>query len=65
MFPSDEKMTVLEMVRPAATKLGLETPLELWGFFVKQVRMGCMSRMGVLAHVCVRPQRPHCYKQDT
>ncbi len=38
MFPTDERMAVMEMVRPAASKKGLETPLELWGFFVQQVR---------------------------
>ena len=42
---------VLEMVRPMAAKLGLETPLELWGFFVKQCRsylhiVLCMSPIG-------------------
>ena len=39
------------MVRPQASKLGLETPLELWGFFVKQCRyymhiVLCMSPIG-------------------
>ena len=39
------------MVRPSASKLGLETPLELWGFFVKQCRsflhiVLCMSPIG-------------------
>lgn len=29
---------VMEMVRPLATKQGLETPLELWGFFVTQCK---------------------------
>lgn len=28
----------MELVRPLASKQGLETPLELWGFFVDQVR---------------------------
>lgn len=37
MFPQDERMTILEAVRPDASKLGLETPVELWGFFVQQV----------------------------
>eukprot|EP00955_Chlamydomonas_euryale_P034508 349803-Chlamydomonas_euryale.AAC.1 len=51
MFPQDERMQVMEMVRPAASKLGLETPLELWGFFVKQCRsylhvVLCMSPIG-------------------
>ena len=42
---------VLELVRPLAAKQGLETPLELWGFFVKQCRsflhiVLCMSPIG-------------------
>ena len=41
----------MELVRPNAAKLGLETPLELWGFFVKQCRaylhvVLCMSPIG-------------------
>ena len=51
MFPTDEKMQILEMVRPRASKLGLETPLEMWGFFVRQCRsflhiVLCMSPIG-------------------
>ncbi len=38
---------VLEMVRPAASKFGLETPLELWGFFVQQVRGLCAWAEGL------------------
>lgn len=30
-------MQVMEAVRPAAAKQGLETPVELWGYFVQQV----------------------------
>ena len=40
---------VLEMVRPAASKLGLESPVELWGFFVQQ----CKQRLHVL--LCLSP----------
>jgi dynein heavy chain len=44
-------MAVLEAVRPAAAKRGLETPLELWGYFVEQCRerlhvVLCMSPIG-------------------
>jgi len=51
MFPMDEKLGIMEAVRPAATKLGLETQLELWGFFVAQVKtylhvIFCMSPIG-------------------
>lgn len=51
MFPQDERMQIMELVRPAAAKLGLETPLELWGFFVRQCRaclhvVLCMSPIG-------------------
>ena len=39
------------MVRPAASKRGLETPVELWGYFVEQCRQRlhvvlCMSPIG-------------------
>lgn len=49
--PQDERMAVLEAVRPAAAKRGLETPLELWGYFVEQCRerlhvVLCMSPIG-------------------
>ncbi|KAK9828903.1 hypothetical protein WJX72_002692 [[Myrmecia] bisecta] len=44
MFPSDEKMQVLEMVRPAAAKAGLESPMELWNFFIAQ----CRARLHVV-----------------
>ena len=51
MFPNDEKMAVLEMVRPAATKLGLESQLELWSFFTQRCKemlhiCFCMSPIG-------------------
>ncbi|KAJ9535032.1 hypothetical protein QJQ45_029705, partial [Haematococcus lacustris] len=51
MFPSDERMVVMEAVRPRAAKLGLETPLELWGYFTAQCRtflhvVLCMSPIG-------------------
>ena len=29
---------ILEAVRPAAAQKGLETPLELWGFFIARTR---------------------------
>ncbi|KAI8468854.1 MAG: dynein heavy chain 8 [Monoraphidium minutum] len=38
MFPQDERIAILEAVRPAAAKRGLETPLELWSYFVSQTR---------------------------
>lgn len=42
---------VMEMVRPRAAKRGLETPLELWGFFVEACRRNlhiclCFSPIG-------------------
>ncbi len=37
------------MVRPAASKLGLESPVELWGFFVQQ----CKQRLHVV--LCLSP----------
>jgi len=51
MFPSDERMAILEAVRPEASKQGLETPVELWGFFVQQCRtylhvVWCSSPIG-------------------
>ncbi|KAL3142804.1 hypothetical protein ABBQ38_003103 [Trebouxia sp. C0009 RCD-2024] len=58
MFPTDEKMQaylssasalVLEMVRPAASKLGLESPVEVWGYFVQQ----CKQRLHVV--LCLSP----------
>ena len=44
-------LQVLEMVRPAASRRGLETPVELWGYFVEQCRQRlhvvlCMSPIG-------------------
>ena len=41
----------MELVRPRATKRGLETPLELWGFFVEACRRNlhivlCFSPIG-------------------
>ena len=44
-------LQVLEMVRSAASKRGLETPVELWGYFVEQCRQRlhvvlCMSPIG-------------------
>lgn len=38
MFPMDERLQVMEQVRPRASKLGLDTPLELWAFFVSECR---------------------------
>jgi dynein heavy chain, axonemal len=35
---------IMEMVRPAAATRGLETPAELWAFFVKQ----CQQNLHVL-----------------
>lgn len=51
MFPADEKMGILEAVRPHASKKGLETPLELWGFFTDACRQNlhvvlCLSPIG-------------------
>ncbi|KXZ55711.1 DHC8 protein [Gonium pectorale] len=51
MFPQDERMTIMEAVRPRAAKRGLETPLELWGFFVETCRRNlhvvlCFSPIG-------------------
>eukprot|EP00983_Pelagomonas_calceolata_P100998 1158641-Pelagomonas_calceolata.AAC.2 len=48
MFPSDERMAILEAVRPEASKQGLETPVELWGFFVQQV---CIHGIGMQGSV--------------
>ena len=31
-------MQIMEAVRPRASKKGLETPLELWGFFVAECK---------------------------
>ena len=42
-------MQILEMVRPAASKLGLESPVELWGFFTQQ----CKQRLHVV--LCFSP----------
>ncbi|KAK3267509.1 hypothetical protein CYMTET_23939 [Cymbomonas tetramitiformis] len=40
MFPNDEKMQVIETVRPIAAKLGLqlETQMELWSFFTQRCK---------------------------
>ena len=51
MFPNDEKMAVLEMVRQPAAKLGLESQLELWSFFTQRCKemlhiCFCMSPIG-------------------
>ncbi|KAG2501733.1 hypothetical protein HYH03_000233 [Edaphochlamys debaryana] len=51
MFPQDERMTIMEAVRPRAAKRNLETPLELWGFFVETCRRNlhvvlCFSPIG-------------------
>lgn len=51
MFAADEKMQILEAVRPAAAQMGLESPLQLWSFFVQQCRRNlhvvlCMSPVG-------------------
>lgn len=51
MFPSDEKMQILELVRTAAAKHGLESPDERWAFFAEQCRQKlhvvlCMSPIG-------------------
>jgi hypothetical protein len=62
MFPQGERMQILEAVRPAAAKLGLESPLQLWGFFVAACRRNlhvvlCMSPIGDACrcvHMCVR-----------
>lgn len=40
---------VLEMVRPAASKLGLESTVEVWGYFVQQ----CKQRLHVV--LCLSP----------
>ena len=51
MFPAEEKMAILELVRPKASKKGLESPLELWGFFADMCKQNlhvvfCMSPIG-------------------
>ncbi|GLC47993.1 hypothetical protein PLESTB_000047400 [Pleodorina starrii] len=51
MFPQDERMQIMEAVRPRAAKRGLETPLELWGYFVETCRRNlhvvlCFSPIG-------------------
>lgn len=45
------RLQILESVRPAAAKLGLETPLQLWGYFVSACKRNlhivlCMSPIG-------------------
>ena len=42
-------LQLLEMVRPAASKLGLESPVELWSYFVQQ----CKLRLHVV--LCLSP----------
>ena len=42
-------LQVLEMVRPAASKLGLESTVEVWGYFVQQ----CKQRLHVV--LCLSP----------
>lgn len=42
---------ILEAVRPEAAKLGLESPLQLWGYFVSACKRNlhivlCMSPIG-------------------
>lgn len=44
-------LQILEAVRPAAAKLGLDNPLQLWGYFVSQCKRNlhvvlCMSPIG-------------------
>jgi hypothetical protein len=44
-------LQILEAVRPAAARLGLETPLQLWGYFVATCKRNlhivlCMSPIG-------------------
>eukprot|EP00879_Flechtneria_rotunda_P029025 GHRR01031280.1.p1 GENE.GHRR01031280.1~~GHRR01031280.1.p1 ORF type:complete len:706 (+),score=183.60 GHRR01031280.1:1495-3612(+) len=51
MFLADERMQILEAVQPAAALLGLESPLQLWSFFVSQCKKHlhvvlCMSPIG-------------------
>jgi dynein heavy chain len=53
LFPTDQKMAIIEMARSASAKegLALETQLELWGYFVARCRanfhvMFCMSPIG-------------------
>jgi len=43
MFPTDEKMAIQELARAASAKEGLtlETPLELWSYFVQQCKAKC------------------------
>ena len=42
-------LQLLEMVRPSASKLGLESPVELWSYFVQQ----CKLRLHVV--LCLSP----------
>ncbi|KAF6263196.1 dynein heavy chain 8 [Scenedesmus sp. NREL 46B-D3] len=51
MFPADEKMQILEAVQPAAARQGLESPVQMWGYFVSQCKRHlhvvlCMSPIG-------------------
>ena len=53
LYPTDEKMQVMEAVRQLASKQGkvYETPLELWSFFTERCRsmlhiVFCMSPIG-------------------
>ena len=43
------ELQVLEMVRPAASKVGLESTVEVWGYFVQQ----CKQRLHVV--LCLSP----------
>lgn len=63
MFPMDEKLGIMELVRPAAAKKGLETQLELWGFFVQQVRIKrstAMSSATVCFTYVIAAPNPKC-----
>jgi dynein heavy chain, axonemal len=53
MFPYDERAAILELCREASRKAGLalETPAELWAYFVDRTRANlhvalCMSPIG-------------------
>ena len=58
MFPSDERMQILEMVRPAAAKRKLETPLELWGFFTEMVSADGRRLSDSVSFLGGRPRLP-------
>ncbi len=51
LLPPTPVSQIMEAVRPRAAKRGLETPLELWGFFVEMCRRNlhvvlCFSPIG-------------------